>query len=177
MRETVICFRTSENLRKALEKISEMDRRSLSSVVENILYDHVKQREPKPADKEKRRFPRITISAPALVSSPDGAVHAGVVNNISLGGINVSVPNSFPHELPLDSSISVVFTLRVSEKPFTLQCSLRHVRSNGRINIGASLVDTDFRSYRALQDYLVEMKSTGEAEKDSSPLHTLAPMP
>ena len=38
MRDSVISFRTSENLRKALEQISVMDRRSLSSVVENILY-------------------------------------------------------------------------------------------------------------------------------------------
>ena len=96
MRDTGICFRTSEDLRKALEKISVMDRRTLSSVVENILYDYIKQREPKAVAEEKRRYPRIKISAPALVSGLNGAVHAGVVNDISLGGINLSVPTSFP---------------------------------------------------------------------------------
>ena len=126
-------------------------------------------------DKEKRRHPRITISAPALVSSSDGAVYAGVVNNISLGGINLSVPNSFPHEMRPNSRISIVFTLRMSEKPFTLQCNPRYVRSNGRKNIGASLIGTDFDSYRVLQEYLGEMKSTGEAERHPTPLRAPAP--
>jgi hypothetical protein len=39
-RDTVICFRTGEELRKALEKISGEDKRSLSSCIENILYAH-----------------------------------------------------------------------------------------------------------------------------------------
>ena len=64
MRDTVICFRTSEDLRKALEKISEADRRSLSSVIENILYDYVDRREPKEVEEEKRRFPRRKTSLP-----------------------------------------------------------------------------------------------------------------
>jgi hypothetical protein len=166
MRDTGICFRTSEDLRKALEKISVMDRRTLSSVVENILYDYIKQREPKAVAEEKRRYPRIKISAPALVSGLNGAVHAGVVNDISLGGINLSVPTSFPHDMRPNSKISVVFTLRMSEKPLTMQCSLRHIRLDDQKSIGASLIDTDFHSYRILQDYLTKKTSTGEAEKD-----------
>jgi len=170
MRDTGICFRTSEDLRKALEKISVMDRRTLSSVVENILYDYIKQREPKAVAEEKRRYPRIKISAPALVSGLNGAVHAGVVNDISLGGINLSVPTSFPHDLRPNSTISVIFSLRMSEKPLTMQCSLRHIRSEDRKSIGALLIDTDFHSYRVLQDYLTEMTSTREAAKDVTPL-------
>ncbi len=161
MRGTLICFRTSEDLRKSLEKISEMERRTLSSVVENILYDFLSEREPKAADQEKRRYPRMKVSVPALVGSLDGAVHASAVNDISLGGINLSVPDSFPLEMPLNSTISVVFTLNTSEKPFTIQCALRHVNSRGRKSIGASLIDTDFHCYRALQEYLTEM-ATGE---------------
>ncbi len=88
MRDTVICFRTSDDLRKALEKVSETDRRSLSSVIENILYDYVERREPKGVGEEKRRYPRKKISAPALVTDLDGVVHAGMVNDISLGGLH-----------------------------------------------------------------------------------------
>jgi len=156
MRDTVICFRTSEDLRKALEKVSETDRRSLSSVIENILYDYVERREPKEVNEEKRRYPRKKISAPALVTDLEGVVHAGMVNDISLGGLHISVPNNFQQEMREDSKISVVFTLPQSEKPLTMQCAPRHIRPNGQINIGASLVDTDFHSYRSLQDYLTE---------------------
>ena len=166
MRGNTICFRTTEDLRKALEKLSVTERRTLSSVVENILYDYIKQREPKAATEEKRRYLRVKISAPALVSGLNRAVHAGVVNDISLGGINLSLPTSFPHDMRLNSKISVVFTLRTSEKALTMECSLRHIRPDDRKSIGASLIDTDFHSYRILQDYLMEKMSTGETEKD-----------
>ena len=69
MRDTVICFRTREDTRKVLEKISKMDGRSLSSVIENILYDYVERRELKKVTEEKRRCPRKKVSAPALVTS------------------------------------------------------------------------------------------------------------
>jgi hypothetical protein len=156
MRDTVICFRTSEDLRKALEKVSESDRRSLSSVIENILYDYVDRRSPKEVSGEKRRYPRKKISAPALVTDLEGVVHAGMVNDISLGGLHISVPNAFQQEMRDDAKISVVFTLPQSEKPLTVQCAPRYVRSNGQTDIGALLVDSDFRSYRTLQEYLTE---------------------
>jgi hypothetical protein len=156
MRHSVISFRTSENLRKALQKISVMDRRTLSSVIENILLDYISRREPKAVGKEKRRHPRMKISAPALVSGPDGSVHAGVVNDISFGGINLSVPHTFPRDMRSNSMISVVFALRHSEKPLTMQCVPRYIRADGKIHIGASLADADFYSHRVLEEFMAE---------------------
>lgn len=154
-RDTVICFRTSEELRKALEKISATDRRSLSSTIEKILYAHVEQREPGGATGEKRRYPRKKISAPALVSGLDGTLHAGMVHDMSLGGIHLTAPQDFPCEVRDDFRLSVVFTLPESERPLTMQCTPRHMSSGTQTNIGASFVDTDFMSYQALQDHLV----------------------
>jgi len=143
-----------------------MDRRTLSSVVENILHDYISRREPKAVEEEKRCHPRIKISAPALVRGPDGTMHAGVVNDISLGGINLSVPDAFPRDMRPNSMISVVFTLRHTEKPLTMQCEPRYIRANSRINIGASLTDTDFSSYRVLEEYLTETMSQRRATSD-----------
>jgi hypothetical protein len=143
-------------LRKALERISEADRRSLSSVIEHILYDYVGQREPGGAMEEKRRFPRKRISAPALVSGFGEAVQAGVVNDVSLGGIHFSVPAALKLDMDEAPTISVVFTLPQSSSPVTIQCRPRHIRANGQTGIGAALVDTDFQSYQALQNYLIE---------------------
>jgi hypothetical protein len=154
-RDTVICFRTSDNLRKALEKFSEADRRSLSSTIENILYAYVEEREPRRAEGERRRYPRKRISAPALVTGPDGAVHAGMVKDISLGGIHISLPRDFQCEVRDDARLAVVFTLPDSTKPLTIQCLPRHVNTDGQTNIGASFLDTDFQSYRVLQDNLM----------------------
>ena len=154
-RDTVICFRTSEILRKALEKFSEADRRSLSSTIENILYAYVEQREPRAVDEEKRRYPRKRISAPALVTGPDGTVHAGTITDISLGGIHVSLPREFECEVRDDLRLAVVFTLPESTRPLTIQCQPRHVTTDGQTGVGASFVDADFQSYRVLQDDLM----------------------
>jgi hypothetical protein len=166
MRDTAICFRTSEDLRKALEKLSTTDRRTLSSFVENILYDYITRREKKGAVEEKRNFHRIKVSAPALVTGLNGGAAAGVVNDVSLGGIGLSVPTGFPQDMRPNSTISVVFTLSRSKKPLTMHCIIRHIHSDNRRSIGASLIDTDFHSYRILQGYLAEKTSAGEAEKN-----------
>ncbi len=155
MRDTVICFRTSEQLRKALEGISQNDRRSLSSVIENALYDYVSKSAPVKVQEEKRRYPRKKISVPALVTGPDGVVHAGMVNDISLGGLNLSMPNGSFQESDGEPKLSLVFALPQSEKPLTMQCSPRHVRADAQTNMGLTLVDTDFQSYQTLQNYLV----------------------
>jgi hypothetical protein len=104
---------------------------------------------------EKRRYLRKKVSAPALVSGLDGTIHSGMVNDISLGGLHVSLPDSFQCEMRDDSKISVVFTLPESARPLTVQCALRHVDSNGQTNIGATFIDTDFGSYQTLQNYLI----------------------
>ena len=155
MRDTVICFRTSEHLRKALEAVSTTDKRSLSSVIENALYDYVRKNAPARVEQEKRRYPRKKISVPALVTGADGIVHAGMVNDISLGGLNLSVPNDFCKESEGESKVSLVFALPQSERSLTVQCTPKHVRSDSQTNMGMSLVDTDFHSYQTLQNYLV----------------------
>jgi hypothetical protein len=156
MRDTTICFRTSDDLRNELERISTSERRSLSSLIENILYDYVGLKEPIRLDEEKRRYPRKKVSVPALVTGPDGTVHAGVVNDVSLGGLNFFVPDSFDQEMGEEFKISIVFSLPQSERPLTFQCVPRHVSSDGQTNIGASLVNADFQTYRILENYLSE---------------------
>ena len=153
MRDTTICFRISEDFRKELEAISTSERRSLSSLIKNILHDYVERSR---VNEERRRYPRKKISVPALVTGPDGMVHAGVVNDVSLGGLNFFVPDSFDQEMGEEFQISIVFTLPQTERPLTVKCSPRHVSSDGQTNMGSSLIDADFQSYRILQNYLSE---------------------
>ncbi len=168
VRSSVIAVRTSNKLRKALEKISASERRSLSSVIEGILEEYIRARRPKAKPGEKRLHPRMKTSAPALVSGLNGNVLAGVINDISLGGVNLSLCDDFPHHVRFNSKLSVVFTLSVSETPLVVQCSPRHVRSDEGKSIGASLTDTDFHSYRLLEDYLAQMASTGNGEEGAT---------
>jgi len=147
------------HLRDALEKISAKERRSLSSTIENILYIFIDERkEHKLLQNENRRYPRKSISVPALLNI-DNETSAGIVLNVSLGGLQISIPSGYQFEVKEDeenSKISIVFALPEINKPLSMQCVPRHiVRSNGETTIGASFKDTDFVNYQTLQDYLI----------------------
>ena len=158
-----ICFRTNENLRNSLEKIAEGERRSVSSAIENILYKYLEERkEARRQQDEKRRYPRKKVAVPALVSQlhpDDSTAQAGMVLDVSLGGLQISVPINYQYEIQEDtknSRISIIFTLPESKRPISMQCVPQHVyRSNGETSIGASFTDTDFVSYQTLQSYLI----------------------
>ncbi len=162
-KKITICFRTSEDLQEGLRRIGEHERRSVSSVIERALFEYVQGREQlKRVAGEKRRHPRKSLSVPALVRNADAGdqgLHAGLVVNISLGGLRISVPSAFPVELDEDrkqSKISVVFTLPDGKKPLTVECTPKHVLPhNGTTMIGAAFTNADFGSYQTLQEYLV----------------------
>ncbi len=157
---SLICFRTSENLRSALEKISQTERRPLSSTIEYILYEYVEQREPKDVSGEKRRYPRRGVSVPALVTmagAESGGVHAGIVKDVSLGGLKISLPRDLEERLQESPTMSIVFTLPETKRALTVECAPKHLsHTNGEINIGTAFVNTDFASCQNLQDYLLQ---------------------
>ena len=162
-KEITICFRTSMDLRKSLETIATEERRSLSSTIENIIYSYIENKTEFQSIKEdKRRYPRKSVTMPALINelgSADKTMQAGIVLNISLDGLQISIPNSCQYEMKEDkenSRISIVFTLPDHNRPLTMECLPKRVYpSEHETIIGASIADTDFQSYRALQNYLV----------------------
>jgi hypothetical protein len=162
-KNVLICFRASSNLRTSLEKIAGEHRRSVSSTIENILYRFLEERKGvvKP-DEEKRRYPRKKIVAPALVSKQGegfSAPQAGIVLDISLGGLQVSLPSTYQVGVAEDNEngrITIAFTLPTAKQALTIQCVPKHAdHSDGEITLGASFVDTDFASYQNLQNYLI----------------------
>lgn len=158
----MICFRTCKELRNAIEVIANEEKRSVSSIIEKILCSHLEQKKRcHPEQQENRRYPRKTLTAPALISegeSKNTASRAGIVMDISLAGLQISIPDYSPYELRDDgetSRISIVFALPECTRPLTMQCVPKHIfPSGGETRIGASLVDADFASYQALQKYL-----------------------
>jgi PilZ domain-containing protein len=162
-KNSTICFRTSEDLRNALEKISKEERRSVSSTIKTILYKYVEGRnELKYVKKDRRNYPRKIVGAPALIKefgSKDKTSQSGIVLDISLKGFQISIPNDHQFELREDiegSRISVVFTLPDSKKPINVLCAPKWINpSDSETKIGAFLVDTDYASNQALQNYLL----------------------
>lgn len=158
-----ICFRTSEDLRNELEIIAKEERRSVSSIIETILHKFIEDRtEDKRVKAEKRRYPRKTLTVPALVrelGSDDQTAQAGIVLDISLGGLQISIPNDYQYDIREDretSRISIVFTLPDSKRPLTMQCIPKRVHpADSQTIVGLSFIDTDFASQQTLQNYLV----------------------
>jgi hypothetical protein len=155
MKDRVICIRINRNLRNALERISHGERRSLSSTVENILYAYMEHRTPEAVQGEKRRHLRKKLLAPALLRDENGVVHAGTIDDISIGGVHVSVTGDFECGTKEGCRISLVFALPESDKTLNMQCVPRHASGGDRVRIGASFVEDDSPDHRELCHHLI----------------------
>lgn len=161
-KDVSICFRTSAAIRDALSDIAEEERKSISGVIESIIYRHLKTGvAPKGIGKERRRFMRKKVSLPAFIDSSESRDHefdAGTVLDISMGGIRFSVPKGTKFETQYkngDAEFSVMFILPDESKPVKVKCRTMQVYDEAQVvQIGAAFQDADFNSYRALHNYL-----------------------
>ncbi len=159
-KELTICFRTSDDLRASLEKIAAEERRSLSSVIETILYDFLKQKKVlQSLKKERRRYPRKPVSLPTFVykgNSEEQALQPGTIVDISLGGIRILIP--YDAKVDEAANIGTLFTLPNEKIPLKMQCTVHRVipAEEDTKEVGASFVDSDFVSYQKLQNYLIQ---------------------
>ena len=160
-KDSIICFRASKDLRESLARVAKEDRRSLSSTIEMALTDYLEERKAfQGVEKEKRQYPRKALSVPAVINQQEpGQMGIGAITEISLGGVKVLIPKDFKHQILIDtqgSRFEIVFNLPAENKPIRLSCeSNRVVDAEDSIHVGAFFVDADFKSYKALQTYLM----------------------
>jgi hypothetical protein len=162
-KHTTICFRTSDDIRVALETIAKNERQSLSSLIESILFRHLKEtRALKVIGTERRRHDRKKVFVPALIckSNQDKKdFETGIILDISLDGLRISVPKGTQLEIKSEgasSTIKVIFTLPNATQSLRMRCQAQWASDAvSEVNIGATIVDSDFNSYRTLQNYLI----------------------
>ena len=160
-KDRLICFRVSKELHASLDRAAKQDRRSLSSTIEMILSNYLKEKNAFPgAEREKRQYKRKALSVPAVINQQElGQMGIGAITEISLGGVKVLIPKDFKHQILIDSTGSrfeIVFNLPAENKPIRMSCeSTRVVDAKDVIQVGASFVDADFNSYKTLQTYLM----------------------
>jgi hypothetical protein len=160
-KDSLICFRLSKNLHESLAKVARDERRSLSSTIEIILTNYLKEKKVfKSIKREKRQYPRKALSIPAVINQQEhGQIRMGAITEISLGGVKILIPKDFKHRILIDSQGSrfeIFFNLPADNKPIKLFCeSNRVVDAEDSIHVGAFFVDADFKSYKALQTYLM----------------------
>jgi hypothetical protein len=160
-KDSLICFRASSDLRELLTQVSKEDNRSLSSTIEIALTTYLKGKKAyRIVKKEKRQYPRKAISVPAVINQQDlGQMGIGSIMEISLGGVRIIIPKDFKHQIIMDtqgSKFEIVFNLPNENKPIKMCCESKNVDdSKGDVYVGASFVDADFQSYKALHAYLM----------------------
>ena len=90
-KDSPICFRASKALHESLLRVAKEDRRSLSSTIEMVLTNYLKERKAfKCVEKEKRQYPRKTLSVSTVINqSEPGQMGIGAITEISLGGVKV----------------------------------------------------------------------------------------
>jgi hypothetical protein len=160
-KDITICFRTSKELRKSLEEVAREERRSLSALIQNALHDFVNQKKSLPSGKEKRRHPRKEVFLPTLASlvGTEG-LHAGVILDISLGGLRLSVPKEYDFDIQKDDEtarINILFTLPAEKSTVALKCKPNRIRqTNGETEVAVAFSDCDFPSYQKVQNYLLQ---------------------
>ena len=162
-KDSLICFRLSKNLHESLLKVAQDERRSLSSTIEIILANYLKEKKIfKVGRREKRSHPRKTISVPAFINrreSTEARLQTGSITDISLNGVCVLIPRDVHNEISGDrdkANFEIIFTLPNEKRPIHLMCEPRRVMDSKEfIQVGATFVDADFSSYKALQTYLM----------------------
>jgi len=162
-KDITICFRTDKAIKDSLETIAAKERRTISAIIETLLYDHLKEKKALQGMKQERRgYTRKQVSLPAFIvetNSENKIFHAAKVMDISLGGIRLSIPQGVSLAISNDketSELHIIFTLPEATKPIDMKAIPQSVSECGDdIQIGASFIDSDFISYQALQQHLI----------------------
>ena len=156
-KDLTICFRTTEDFRKSLEKIARQERRTLSGLIQNVLSDYMSRKETSFSDEERRRYPRKNVTLPAFISGADvREAQSGAILDLSLGGMRMSVPKESRIET-WHTPLNVLFALPGEKTPVALSCTpTRAQPSNGDIEVAVSFANCDFPSYQKVQAYLLQ---------------------
>lgn len=159
---TNICFRTTDELRRSIENIARADRRTISGLVQAILQDYVEQRGHVVGLPERRTQRRKDVGLPVVVSQPglEGATQYGVVRDVSVGGMRISLPEDSNVEVWRDGEgvhLDLVMMLPHEKVPATITCKPCRVdHEDGTIEVGAVITNCDSEDFRKLNRYLEE---------------------
>jgi hypothetical protein len=162
-KDNTICFQTSSEIKRFLEKIAEKESQSVSSVVESIIYHYLKNdKAVEGIFQNRRRFERKKVSIPAYIGDTRWQRHdfvAGTILDISLGGIKMSIPKGTKVEIQNVNEadkFSIIFRIPNYHWPISVKISPQGVfESTEEVQFGAALINPDFQAYSALQKYLI----------------------
>ena len=160
-KDNTISFRTSKGLHSSLVQAAKEARRSLSSLLEMIIENYLRDKKAlRSVEIERRRYRRKAFHVPAVINQTDlGRMAVGTVSDISLDGVGIIISRDLKYQTALNSqgsNFELVFNLPSGNHVLRIACeSRRIVESDDGIHVGASFVNADFKAYQSLQEYLM----------------------
>lgn len=110
---------------------------------------------------ERRRFNRKQARLPVSIGKvrlKTEELVAGIILDISIGGVHFTIPKGANLEIPPDSEsteFSISFTLPGNLLPINVKCRVKRVIENAEdVHIGAAFVDSAFSNHQVLQQSL-----------------------
>ncbi len=162
-REITLYFQGDQKLCRRLEMIAFKKEQPVSSTIAAILEEYVRSHEESMKQAEKRRYERKAVSTPARVTnvgSPSSEPMDGLVLDLSLGGLCLSLPDHPARsdgETTRDSRFKATFMIPELSRPVTMLCEPKwSMASSGNVHVGACFVDGDFLQYQMLQQFLIQ---------------------
>ena len=166
-KNTTLCFRTEKNLKDVLKKCAESKSMTLSAFIEQVLYEYIDQQEQYDGTgQERRQFLRKQAAIPVAVKSKDGSglkSYAGTIEDISLGGVGIAVPDTFKNkvrDVPKGTELEIFFSLPGDDDCIRMRCSLaRLLMLNGHeIQLGAAFQEVSPALFESLRAFIEENK-------------------
>ena len=147
-KDAVYSMRMSSRVREALKKAAQKERRTVASLLDNIIIEYLSQEGHINLDAERRNFKRTRITLPAKSIVRDGIqekAFPGVVLDLSMGGVLLTyakgsdIPFSSVGKLP---RFELCLEDPHSHEQLNINCDTRHMRDTGNeIQVGASFID------------------------------------
>ncbi len=162
-KDTTICFQTTSDIRNAIEEIAVKENRSISSVVESIVYQHLKGNKALGnVFQNRRRSERKQVSFTAFIGDPRWQRRdfvTATIQDISFGGVRVSIPKGTRVKIDNygeEAVFSVIFTVPDTLWPIHMECRPKWVsESEEAVQMGATVMNPDLNAYKVMQKYLI----------------------
>jgi hypothetical protein len=122
-------------------------------------FDNARNGPPMTVGDEKRLHPRKKVSLPAFVVVPGShAVHPAMIQDISSGGLRISVSKESGVEMghfDRRAHLSILFTLPQEKASLGMSCVPSRVRDNDEeIEVGAFFAASDVAGSQQLRNFL-----------------------
>jgi hypothetical protein len=156
-KNTKISFRTDESTFAKLKAICRIENRTVSSLIESLLTEHVLNHDPLPVVDEKRQSPRKKCCIPVVISTSteNSWIYAnGVIVNFSMNAIQIILSETLD-ESTLDNEFHALFTLPTQALPLLMPCRVNRVDYlRGEYVIVANLCRASEKETQSIEAFL-----------------------